>query len=257
MSTGIVVYRGPSALDKTTPIVGILTFGSANTKTGNMAQLWILLADMAPTVAAREGGDEAICGRCLHRPLRAGSCYVILHQAPTVVWHHLQAGRYPYAEPQELPALARRAGVRSVRLGAYGDPMALPLEVVEGVARAFMGHTGYTHQWMQATANEVASWQRLCMASVDSPVGFARAQAAGWRTFRVRTADQPAFPDEALCPASAEAATCDEDGFPNRTTCTECMRCGGVDACEPKKNPVIIVHGSRSRVSSFKRKSHA
>lgn len=257
MSTGVVVYRGPSALDKATPIVGVLTLCSANAKTGNMAQLWILVEGVSPTVAAREGTDEAVCGRCLHRPLRAGSCYVVLPKAPTIVWRHLQAGRYPDAEPRELPALVRRAGVRSVRLGAYGDPMALPLEVVEAVADAFDGHTGYTHQWMHAPANKVANWQRLCMASVDGPVGFARAQAAGWRTFRVRTADQPMFPNERMCPASTEAATCDEDGFPNRITCAECMRCGGLNACPAGMNPVIIVHGSRDRVINFKRKHHA
>ena len=255
MSTGVVVYRGPSALDQTTPITGVLTFGSGNTKTGNMAQLWILVSGMSPTVAAREGDDEAICGRCLHRPLRTGSCYVILHQAPTVIWHGLQDGRYPDAELQELPALVRRAGVGSVRLGAYGDPMALPLEVVEGVAHAYRGWTGYTHQWMQADAAVADRWRKLCMASVDNPIGFARAQAEGWRTFRVRTPGQPTFPNESPCPAATESATCDDAGFTNRVTCTECMRCGGVDACAPRLNPVIIVHGSRSRVINFTRKA--
>lgn len=257
MSTGVVVYRGPSALDKRTPIVGVLTFSSENSKTGNMAQLWVLVEGVSPTVAAREGADEAVCGRCLHRPLRVGSCYVVLHQAPNTVWRGLQGGRYRSAEPQELHALVRRAGVRSVRLGAYGDPMALPLDVVESVASAFVGHTGYTHQWMQAEPAEVDRWQRLCMASVDSPVGYARAQAAGWRTFRVRTAEQPMFPNESVCPASAEAATCDEDGLPNHVNCAECMRCGGIDACAPWINPVIIVHGSRNRTINFMRKHHA
>ena len=49
----VVVYDGPSALDGTR-IVAILTGGgqslSRNEKTGPLAQLWIMRADVAPCV---------------------------------------------------------------------------------------------------------------------------------------------------------------------------------------------------------------
>ena len=67
------------------PIVVILTMDSANRKTGNMAQVWILLENVNPVQAIADGEDYAICGNCPHRlDLTTGkrSCYVNAGQAP-------------------------------------------------------------------------------------------------------------------------------------------------------------------------------
>ncbi len=69
---GYVLYEGPSAINGEN-IAAILTLGSTNKKTGNMAQLWILAKDTAPHIAQKTGADSAICGDC---PIKK-ECYVL------------------------------------------------------------------------------------------------------------------------------------------------------------------------------------
>src|SRR5678815_3837756 len=65
-----IVWQGASRLTGD-PIVAIVTgLGarkSKNGKTGPMAQVFILRADMAPTDAVKLAKDDAICGGCKHR----------------------------------------------------------------------------------------------------------------------------------------------------------------------------------------------
>ena len=247
----MIIYEGPSRLGDG-KIVAILTTNSTNKKTGPMAQLWILVAGSPPQVAAREGDDELVCGRCLHRPLRRGSCYVVLHQAPTTVYYRWREGGYQQATPEAVAAAAR---VSKLRLGAYGDPLALPLGVVEWLAAAFRRggrarHTGYTHQWHTVPDDERARWQALCMASVDSPASALKAQSQGWRTFRVRNRAEPMMQGEVVCPAAAEAAVYDENFDAVQPTCSDCMMCSA-GTCGTGNNVVIIVHGSPARIKGF------
>lgn len=88
---GYVVYDGASRIDGA-PVLGIVTLDSGNVKTGAMAQLWILRADMPPSEASRTGADASICGGCPHRGriidgvLVDRSCYVTLMHGPRAVW---------------------------------------------------------------------------------------------------------------------------------------------------------------------------
>ena len=62
---------------------GIRT-ASANPKTGDMIQTWILRSDMHPLEAIKSGSDYGICGSCIHRgsydefgnPIDPRTCYV-------------------------------------------------------------------------------------------------------------------------------------------------------------------------------------
>lgn len=226
---GVILYRGPSRIDGA-PIVVVATglrSRSENSKTGGMVQTWILRDDMAPLDALKSGADASICGGCRHRPDRNGkrSCYVNVGQAPTSVYRALQRGRYPAPPASSFPALF--AG-RVVRLGAYGDPAAVPLAVWQLVTRDAAGHTGYTHQWKSARLRDVTA---LCQASVDTPAEADKADALRLAYFRVKAAHESARPGEVVCPASAEAGKV--------TTCAECRMCDGTD-----KRIVINAHGS-------------
>ena len=46
---GVVLYEGPSVLDGA-PIAVIATLKSANVKTGDMIQTWIIRSDMHPPI---------------------------------------------------------------------------------------------------------------------------------------------------------------------------------------------------------------
>lgn len=201
---------------------------SANRKTGNMVQIWIIRTDISPVAAVKTGQDEAICFNCIHRgDLATGrkrSCYVNVGQAPNGVYKAYRNNKYPFLPMSQYEHFFSG---RAVRFGAYGDPAAIPEIIVRRISGHAKRHTGYTHQWQSA------EWLKpYVMASCDSPAQFLQATHHGWRSFRV-SRDLVAQPSEILCPASAEAG--------NRTQCASCGLCNGAGTT---KNIFIPVHGS-------------
>ena len=202
----MIIYEGPSLLDGQ-PIVAVLTGHekpSANDKTGTMAQLWIMPRDTAPNESLRTGEDESVCGDC---PLRGvlgkqRACYVAVHQAPLSVWKKYQRGGYP----AWIPGLAipTHPKVEGVRLGAWGDPAALPFHILVALTEQFEGWTGYTHQWRQLGPQHAS----LLMASVETAEQAAEARAAGWRTYGLEEDDE-----SILCPATSHGITCSDCGL--------------------------------------------
>lgn len=218
--TGALVYEGPSMIDGA-PIVGIVTYQSANGKTGNMAQLWIIRQDMKPTEAIKTGCDSAVCGNC---PLRgdgtgAGrACYVNAGQAPNQVFSSYSKGNYPAV----LPNLAGRM----IRLGAYGDPAALPKNIVKALADSSDGFTGYSHQ------SKRFPWiAKYCMVSVESKKEARAQHKKGNRTFRVCQGADDTLKNEIVCPAESRGAQC-----------IACGLCNGKSG--PGKSIIIPAHGA-------------
>lgn len=237
---GAILYRGRSRIDGS-PIVVIVTGlarASANVKTGSMLQTWILRSDLSPRRAVLRGADRSICGGCKHRGRsgRKRSCYVRIDNAPRSVYAAYRRGQY-----EVLDARARRtiAAGRSVRLGSYGDPFAVPARIWRDLLASAGRHTGYTHQWTDPRA---ASLRSLVLASVDTPAEYAQAHAAGWRTFRVQLPGEMLHPREITCPASAEAG--------HRTSCARCGLCDGARVDDPRASIAILAHGSPG-VESF------
>jgi len=239
--SGYVIYRGPSQLDGA-PIVAILTVKTDNRKTGDMLQTWILRADLGPVDASKAGADASVCGDCPQRWSLGGACYVNLGQGPRSVYAAYTRGRYPDAILQTAPAaggyrpgastVAALVAGRRVRLGAYGDPAAVPADIWRALVAPSAGHTGYTHQWRNPVAREL---RELCMASVDSAAEWADAQRDGWRTFRVTG------PAELLEPGEIECAS-DARGI----SCADCMACDGAQRGNTGQVSIAItVHGPR------------
>lgn len=229
---GAVAYHSASALDGA-PIVVLLTGPSANVKTGAMIQSWILRADVPPMDAARSGADYSICGDCRYRRDAddgTRACYVNLAWAPRGIWKAWKRGEYTASRDE---VLARAP----LRLGAYGDPAVVPYVVWDRLLAISVkaGHktwTGYTHQWRTCDRR----FKTICMASVDTHAEADAAQAAGWRTFRVRSTSDGLRPREIVCPASEEAG--------HRVTCLQCRLCMG--ALRDAKSIAIFAHGPRA-----------
>lgn len=229
----MIIYDGPSQLDGSR-ILGIITGilnDSVNSKTGPMAQLYIISAEEAPVAALRSGSDFSICGDCKHRPENMGSCYVNVARAPEGIFKAWQRGTYPYADA-ELANLELKEHGKNLRLGAYGDPAALPLYILEDLTKG-LRYTGYTHQWKTCRPE----YKRYTMASVDTPDEFRLAKEMGWRTFRVRVDGEGLMEREIACPASEEM------GF--RTTCDRCVLCMGTSI--KAKDIAIVVHGAHTK----------
>jgi hypothetical protein len=211
MANGSILWEGASAIDGA-PIMLVATglkTTSSNAKTGALVQTWILRSDITPQQAVDSGADESICGKCPHRGTLAivdgksknveRACYVTIFQAPRNIYQTAQRGKYGRATPEQGRALL--AG-RNVRLGAYGDPAAVPFEVWESLLADSSRGTGYTHQWKECDPR----FAQYCMASADNALESELAQAMGYRTFRVGTkAESIVQGKEFLCPASKEA----------------------------------------------------
>lgn len=231
-TNGVVIYRGPSLINGE-PIVVIMTGlaqSSANDKTGAMLQTYILAADADPVSAIESGQDEAVCGDCIHRKVNgAGSCYVNAGQGPRSVYDGWKRDIYPAATLEEAASLT--AG-RLVRLGSYGDPVAVPVEVWSAILSGAAGHTGYTHRWRRASARP---YRPFLMASADSERQAAQARHLGWRYFRVKDSGESRLPGEIVCPASAEAG--------KRRTCETCGACDGAGRNSSRVSVLIDAHG--------------
>lgn len=229
MAAGYVIYDGPSMIDGERIVVIVAGLnGSRNAKTGNMVQTYVLRPDMTPVEAVKTGADVSICGDCVHRGDGTGkgrSCYVTLIHGPLAVYKAYLRGNYHPATPE---AAAEAVAGRMVRLGAYGDPAAAPIEIWQALVSKASAFTGYTHRWRTAEP----AWAKLCMASVDNTVELRQATARGWRTFRVGGA---LTADEIVCPASAEAG--------KRTQCADCKLCMGTTSRSPK-GIQIAPHGA-------------
>ena len=225
--TGYEVWRGPSPIDGQ-PIVAILVKTRKNPKTGPGWTLYILRRDIDPIRAIAEGKDKSICGSCIHR-LGDRTCYVQFWKAPHGMYQKFKRGGYPRRTSAWIALLIIDA---YVRLGGYGDPGALPLPLLKEIVPLSRTWTGYTHLWKMISRY----YRELLMASVESAKEKTRANAMGYRTFRVGNHVDEMLPDECLCPAS------EAGGF--KATCSTCGLCAGTSITA--RNVFIPVHGSAS-----------
>lgn len=254
--TGFILFEGASLIDGS-PIVAIATVSSRNKKTGRMLQTWILRSDIDPITANRTGADYSICGKC---PLKgtanhektsgtadARGCYVQIGQAPASVYRTYKAGKYPRAilyggllfnpslfDSEGMPMVSGAPCIGKgeiVRLGAYGDPAAVPSDIWDMLTKFAKGWTGYTHQ-----SGFVASAPiNKCMVSADTATDAEQAWGKGYRTFRIVSNTSEVVKDkEVICPATPEGGL--------KATCADCRLCMG--SSKTGKSVAVIAHGS-------------
>lgn len=219
---GYVLYEGPSQLDPAINIIAVAVMGSTNSKTGNMVQVYYLVADTDPQTASKTLMDSAVCGDCKHRQSMGGSCYVILFHGPRAVYDGYKRGIYSY----DTEEFYERIKERHVRFGAYGDPAAAPTRLTRRISRAAAGRTGYTHQWQRREFDrELLDY---VMVSTDSPEEYN--QAGGARSFRVKSPEEPLLAGEIYCPSE-------------RVSCNDCRLCKGGSS---GRSVAINVHGAHA-----------
>jgi len=232
----IVFYEGPSPIDGS-PIIGItqdLDYQSANAKTGDLVQTYLMHRDIAPHDAIRSGDDVAVCGDCGHRSVASGgsgACYVLAFRGPLAVWQAYHRGNVIRPDVSELPA---HLDGRMVRMGTYGNPSVVPSPTWRAMLQDAKGWTGYDHRWPDLDASE---WADLVMASVDTPAEATIAHSLGWRTFRTRLATEALQPWERVCPAAEEAGKV--------LDCASCRQCDGTSRGARRPSVAIVAHGPK------------
>jgi hypothetical protein len=195
---------------------------SANIKTGNMLQIMASELARSPVDSVRDGRTADVCFGC---PI-ASMCYVNTGQMPNEVWKAAQP--LPVSTPIEFSEWAKD---KPARIGAWGDPAAMALPVLEMIADGRQV-TSYTHQWADPTVGYLAS---LAMASVESPEGRELARQQGYRTFRVMPEGGKVETGELLCP-----------NYTHGIKCADCLLCGG-DRRPTAKDIAIPVHGTHKK----------
>lgn len=234
--SGFIFYDGPSLIDKS-PIVGIVTLGTKNEKTGNLAQTWIIRKNIHPFNAVSTGKDKSICGDCPLRGIISGgknierSCYVGMHGVGQI-YKAYKRGNYPRLSP----AHKYKFGSVGLRYGSYGDPVAIPMKAWD-ILKKYCGgkdYPGYTHQWQN---KKFSRWSKYIMASTHSETENSKAQSMGWRTYRTIDSPSSVLSNEILCPFSRT-----DD---SRKTCDVCGACNGRHGMgDMRKNIAIQAHGS-------------
>ena len=225
---GYVLWRGPSPIDGK-PIVVIAVVRSANRKTGDMIQVFILCDDLNPLLALELGHDASICGNCPHRKQADGSrsCYVNIGQSVMSVWKAYKAGRYKELWTNE--ELEHVVSGRGIRWGAYGDPACIPHKLVGWLNKHAANHTGYTHQWREQFASP---FKGVFMASCDGFTDYCDAMVSGWKSFTVTPKGyKPSGIKQ--CPATV---------VDSQAQCLTCSLCSG-----DKANVYVEAHGSGAK----------
>lgn len=227
-TTGCVLYQGQSPFvdSDDNEFVALMTFYSTNEKTGPMAQIYLLTDNTRPTDAKKMGLSNIVCGGCPIIDL----CYVNLGQGVQAAWKAYKSGKYTVYSPCAHDEYIKRCGVR---FGAYGDPVLLPLDMVQRLASVSDGKwTGYTHQWEKP---EYQAFRPYFMASVHdeiTPGDDIKAAWMGWRHYRVGAKGPKE--NEVLCPHDNKALP-------------YVVRCDGCFACNGASRPV----GDRQRVNIY------
>ena len=211
-SNGFVIYDGPSMFDGK-PIVVIVTGSrnpTRNTKTGAMLQTWIMRSDIHPVEALRNGSDVSVCLNCPLRPKgKKGTkraCYVN-PIGLSVIYGQYKAGAYGTVPNYSLGL--------SARIGSYGDPTAVPIDVWMELLNHIPFFTGYTRQWHKP---QFQGFKAFCMASCHSDMEYQAAIALGWQAFVVRAIGSEVPIGAIQCPQVAD---------PYVVTCSNCKMCNG------------------------------
>ena len=236
MKDSIVIYKGISLLDNETPIMVVMSGynkDSKNEKTGPLVQLYILPIDILPK-DAYTSGSKSVCGDCKYNA--NNGCYVR--------WSHLK-GLWNSARSQS-PVSMRLSkelikGLR-VRVGAAGDPAAIPFAFWDTLLSSCENHTGYTHQWIKP---EYQNLSKLFVASTDSKDETRRANDKGWSTFEVIDNEEPSA-SSILCLATDP--TKQKNGLP--FNCASCMGCNGKGK---SKNWYVQLHGATNTVAKARK----
>jgi hypothetical protein len=210
-----------------------LTRPSANRKVGPSVQIWILPVEMLTNKFSQQhvcklGETGTGCSLLPKEVGGQGGCYV----AKMPLYNLVKA-----CKEKRVPIWNGETEIfrnKFVRFGAWGEPVLIPLTIVERLIGVASGHTGYTHLW---GLREYQAYRNYYMASVHTPQDAQRAHSMGWRYFSSsrQLIDPQQFPTKTVqCPY-------DSSGL----QCVDCRLCGGT-ATKQVYSIQIAAHGTRA-----------
>lgn len=231
-----LLYSGPAARPYRGDVTVVVFLSESNPKTGPCIAVAILPGDGRDAAQARARGEDlSACGSCTLRSLASGGkggCYV---SGPALMGYAGSASAaWRRADPFAMPEAP--AGL-PMRLGAYGDPAAVPSEVLARLESWHDGMAwGYTHGWRHSAAQHLRA---SCMASCETNADTIEARAKGWRVYQIVSA----------APGAVEASGLAECESAQGVACSDCGACAG-DAARADAGRAIVVHGPSVKKAS-------
>ncbi len=203
LSNTTIIARNEKSLYNGELINVYVTEKSKNLKTGNMAQVNILCADILPTKAKKTGQDKAICGSCI---LRDNGCYVKDFFAPLAIVKADIKGKIDNASTTKTYTI--------IRHGAKGDSGYLSKELNTFIRNKTRNILNYTQVWDKDENSYLAEYT---MASVHNLEQKKQANNKGFNTYRILQDGEALEEDEVLCKHT------ETNG---RINCKQCLLCG-------------------------------
>ncbi len=203
--------------------------GGNNKKLGSeVIQLFYLREDVHPYEAVVSGDDYSICKDCPLKFTNNKVCYVGMYYVGNM-YQAFKEGKYPKLTSEHLQWMKDYRKV--LRLGGYGDPICVPIEIVQPFIDVAAVTLGYTHGWRSPLA---IPYRAYLQASVESPEEAADAAKMGWKYYRIKLKDDPLLPGEVLCPWHKKGKQYKQ--------CQQCRMCDG-----RKANVAAIVSKDKTR----------
>jgi len=230
-----ILYHGPAMLPYKGIITVVVFLSDSNPKTGTCIAVAILPGDGKRAMSDRKRGlDISVCGVCPFRSIASGGkggCYVSAFAlmgyagSASAAWKRAD----PYAMPEST--------IIPMRLGAYGDPAAIPVESFQRLMDWHGGSCwGYTHGWRHSAAQHLRT---TCMASVETGEHQAHAMNKGWRVYRIVASLQDIKATGLTLCESAKGIEC-----------IACGACSGTDARHDKGRAIVVHGASHKRAAS-------
>lgn len=239
MSNGVLVYKGPGFLTDSTgrPVHGDIKVivtgtsrGSGNSKTGHMLQTWIIPDKGFPRVGSLPA--RIVCGDCAIEK----ACYV-----NRAVLSAVARTEYPPLQPDLLYKVS--GSKTPIRLGAFGNPSAMPIEVARRLIRN-RAWTSYEAMWRTCDP----AWQHISMASTQTIEDTETALSMGWRCFLTVPENQV---DVVLAHFESRGVQCLA-----QTKGIQCRSCRLCDGTLHRSRPLVVVnvvHGTVGKRKAYER----
>lgn len=228
----MLIWRGlsPFTKEKICAVISGINRPSKNKKTGEMVQLSIL-----PEKDLKFDKNKSVCGGC---PLAANGCYVNIGQPVFAKFKTISK-----LKKQTMSTVLKTLKGKKIRFCDYGDPTCLPIDFVKKLVKVSAGWTGYSH-FFSTKKNQ--PYSKYLMASVESKELKEKANALGWKTFRIVKSVDDLLPDEIMCPATPFY----KEKTGKDINCFQCQLCRGNSSPTPK-NITIIGHGSSAKLHNL------
>lgn len=180
---------------------------------------------------------DSNCLDCPFSSLQLSGCYThkmnqysgFISQLRSIVKQYGNYDKLPVYTVETEIMLGAISKNKYVRFGTYGEPVLIPIHIVELITKVSSNWTGYSHQWNKPAYK---AYNKYFMASTHTMDESLKAEALNFRSF-MAAKNVPQFSNIVNCPASEESG--------KKSNCHKCGLCSGISG-KGSKSVYILEH---------------